>query len=100
VTPDTVIADNVKSLNYALGYEGIKKVAAMIGFNCVERLTILQTQEGKVSENFKAIMDAVGNPPVVGNAGAWGEQMFAPTGNIGAQNMTLCSLLIGDELVS
>jgi len=100
VTTDTVIADNVKSLKYAMGYEGINKVAAMIGFNCVERLTILQTQEGKVSENFKAIMDTVGNPPVVGNAGAWGEQMFAPTGNIGAQNMTLCSLLIGDELIS
>ena len=100
VTPDTVIADNVKSLEYAMNYEGIKKVAAMIGFNCVERLTILQTQEGKVTENFKAIMDVVGNPPVVGNAGAWGEQMFAPSGNIGAQNMTLCSLLIGDELIS
>jgi len=100
VTTDTVIADNVKSLKYALDYEGIKKVAAMIGFNCVERLTILQTEEGKVTENFKAIMDVVGNPPVIGNAGAWGEQMFAPTGNIGAQNMTLCSLLIGDELIS
>jgi hypothetical protein len=98
-TPDTVIADNIKSLNYALNYEGIKKVAAMIGFNCVERLTILQTKEGKVSENFKAIMNLLGNPPVIGNAGAWGEQMFAPSGNIGAQNMTLCSLLIGDELV-
>ncbi len=44
-------------------------------------------------------MKVVGNPPIAGNAGAWGEQMFAPTGNIGAQNMTLCSLLIGDELV-
>jgi len=100
VTPDSVIADNVKSLKYALDYEGIKKVSAMIGFNCVERLTILQTEEGKVTENFKAIMDVVGNPPIIGNAGAWGEQMFAPTGNIGAQNMTLCSLLIGDELIS
>jgi hypothetical protein len=100
VTTDSVIADNVKSLKYALAYEGIKKVAAMIGFNCVERLTILQTEEGKVTENFKAIMDTVGNPPIIGNAGAWGEQMFAPTGNIGAQNMTLCSLLIGDELIS
>jgi hypothetical protein len=99
-TPDTVIADNIKSLNYALNYEGIKKVGAMIGFNCVERLTLLQTKEGKVSENFKAIMNLLGNPPVIGNAGAWGEQMFAPSGNIGAQNMTLCSLLIGDELVS
>jgi hypothetical protein len=99
-TPDTVIQDNIKSLKYALNYEGIKKVGAMIGFNCVERLTILQTKEGKVSENFKAIMDVVGNPPIIGNAGAWGEQMFAPSGNIGAQNMTLCSLLIGDELVS
>jgi hypothetical protein len=99
-TPDTIIADNIKSLNYALNYEGIKKVGAMIGFNCVERLTLLQTKEGKVSENFKAIMNLLGNPPVIGNAGAWGEQMFAPSGNIGAQNMTLCSLLIGDELVS
>ncbi|MDH7499307.1 MAG: FIST N-terminal domain-containing protein [candidate division NC10 bacterium] len=100
VTPDTVIQDNVKSLRYALDYEGIKKVAAMIGFNCVERLTILQTEEGKVTENFNAIMDVIGHPPIVGNAGAWGEQMFAPSGNIGAQNMTLCSLLIGDELIS
>jgi hypothetical protein len=100
VTPDTVIADNIKSLNYALAYEGMKKVGAMIGFNCVERLTILQTQEGKVTENFEAIMNVVGRPPIVGNAGAWGEQMFAPSGNIGAQNMTLCSLLIGDELIS
>lgn len=99
-TPDTVIADNIKSLGYAMNYEGIKKVAAMIGFNCVERLTILQTKEGKVAENFKAMMNLLGNPPIIGNAGAWGEQMFAPSGNIGAQNMTLCSLLIGDELVS
>lgn len=99
-TPDTVIADNIKSLGYAMNYEGIKKIAAMIGFNCVERLTILQTKEGKVAENFKAIMNLLGNPPIIGNAGAWGEQMFAPSGNIGAQNMTLCSLLIGDELVS
>jgi hypothetical protein len=98
-TPDTVIDDNLKSLDCALNYEGISKVAVMIGFNCVERLTLLQTQEGKVSENFKAIMRKIGSPPIVGNAGAWGEQMFAPTGNIGAQNMTLCSLLIGDELV-
>ena len=71
----------------------------MIGFNCVERLTILQTKEGKTEESFNAIMDVLGHPPIVGNAGAWGEQMFAPTGNIGAQNMTLCSLLISDELL-
>jgi len=25
--------------------------------------------------------------------------MFAPTGNIGAQNMTLCTLIISDELL-
>jgi hypothetical protein len=98
-TPDTVIDDNIKSLKYALDYEGITKVAAMIGFNCVERLTILQTEKGKTEENFDKIMEVVGRPPIAGNAGAWGEQMFAPTGNIGAQNMTLCSLLIGDELV-
>jgi hypothetical protein len=99
VTTDSVIEDNLRSLRYALDYEGIKKVAAMVGFNCVERLTILQTEEGKVAENFNRIMELLGNPPVVGNAGAWGEQMFAPSGNIGAQNMTLCSLLIGDELL-
>jgi len=98
-TPDTVIEDNIRSLKYALNYEGIKKVAAVIAFNCVERLTILQTEKGKTEENFKKIMDLLGKPPIAGNAGAWGEQMFAPTGNIGAQNMTLCTLIISDELV-
>lgn len=99
-TPDTVIEDNIKSLKWALNYEGISKVSAMVGFNCVERLTILQTKEGKTEENFDKVMGLLGRPAITGNAGAWGEQMFAPTGNIGAQNMTLCSLLIGDELVS
>jgi hypothetical protein len=99
VTTDSVIQGNVKSLQYALNYEGMKKVAAAIAFNCVERLTILQTEEGKTTENFAAIMDMLGYPPIVGNAGAWGEQMFSPSGNMGAQNMTLCTLLIGDELL-
>jgi hypothetical protein len=99
VSTKSVIEGNIKSLNSALNYEGISKVAAAIAFNCVERLTVLQTEEGKVTENYAAIMDVLGSPPIIGNAGAWGEQMFAPTGNIGAQNMTLCTLLIGDELV-
>ena len=98
-TPDTIIEGNIKSLKDGLNYEGITKVAAMIGFNCVERLTILQTQKGKTEENFDKIMDVLGHPAIAGNAGAWGEQMFAPTGNIGAQNMTLCTLIISDELV-
>jgi len=62
-------------------------------------MTILQTEKGKTEENFDKIMEVLGNPAIAGNAGAWGEQMFAPTGNIGAQNMTLCTLIIGDELV-
>jgi len=98
-TPDTIIEANLKSLKYALNYEGIKKVAAVIAFNCVERLTILQTKAGKTEENFKKIMDLLGNPAIAGNAGAWGEQMFAPSGNIGMQNMTLSTLIISDELV-
>lgn len=98
-TPDTIIEGNIKSLKDGLNYEGIKKVAAVIAFNCVERMTILQTQKGKTEENFDKIMEVLGHPAIAGNAGAWGEQMFAPTGNIGAQNMTLCTLIISDELL-
>ena len=98
-TPDTIIEGNIKSLKDALNYEGVTKVAAAIAFNCVERLTILQTEKGKTEENFDKMMDVLGHPAIAGNGGAWGEQMFAPTGNIGMQNMTLTTLIISDELL-
>jgi len=64
--PDTVIEDNVRSLQYALAMKGSRS-GLMIGFNCVERLTILQTQEGR-SRELQGDHGCGGNAPVIGNA--------------------------------
>jgi hypothetical protein len=105
VTADEIIETNVKKVEEAKAYEGIKKVAAMIGFNCVERYTMLgythlpQVYEGADKKAISELVKAVGKDvPIIGNGGAWGEQMFSHTGNVGMQNLSLCTLLIGNEL--